>query len=62
MEILIYNEILKPPHMFDFILPPINNTDPHILFPEPEAKLDTNQLLPEDEPTDIQTLYHLLHY
>ena len=55
MEILIYNEILTPLHMFDFILPPINDTDPPIMFSEPEAKLNTNQLLPADEATDIQT-------
>ena len=55
MKILIYNEILIRPHMFDFILPPINDMDSPILFPEPEAKLNTNQLLPIDEHTDIQT-------
>ena len=55
MEILIYNEILTPLHMFDFILPPIKDTDPHTMFPEPEAKLNTNQLIPADKPTDIHT-------
>ena len=55
MEVLIYNEILTPPHMFDFSLPPINDTGLPILFPEPEAKLNTNQLPPKDEPTDMQT-------
>ena len=39
--------------MFHFILPPINDTDPPILFPEPETKLNTNQPLLADEPTDI---------
>ena len=55
MEVLIYNEKLTPLHMFDFILPPINDTDYPIMFPEPEVKLNTNQLLPADEATDIQT-------
>ena len=40
--------------MFDLILPPINDTDPPILFPEPDTKLNTNQFLPADKPTYIQ--------
>ena len=53
MELLTSNEILTPPHMFDLPLPPINDIDPPILFPEPKSKLNTNQFSPEDESADI---------
>ena len=55
MEVLIYNEILTPPHMFDLPLTLINDTDPPIFFSESEAKLNINQLPPIDKPTDIHT-------
>ena len=39
--------------MFDLTLPPINDMDPPILFPESESKLNNNQLSPTDEPMYI---------
>ena len=53
MGVLLSNEILTPLHMFDLTLPPINDMDPPILFPESEAKLNNNQLSPTDEPIYI---------
>ena len=46
--------------MSNLPLSPINDTYPPVLLPEPEAKLNTNQLSPTDKPADILSSHPLL--
>ena len=58
--LLMSNEILTPSPMSDLPLQRINNTDPPVFLPEPEATLNTNQLSPVDNPADIVSSFPLL--
>ena len=53
VELLIPNEILTQPPMFDPPLLPTNDIDTHIVLSEPESKIDSPPLPPADELADI---------
>ena len=48
VELIIYNVILTPLSLSNLQLPLINHTNPPVVLPEPEDKLDTPPLSPEN--------------
>ena len=60
VELLIPDEILTHPPMSDPSLPLINDTDPTLVLPKPEAKLNAPPLPPANEHVGIVTFPPLL--
>jgi len=48
VKLIIYNVILTPLSLSNPPLPPINHTNPPVVLPKPEDKLDTPPLSPEN--------------
>ena len=60
MKLQIPDEIIIFSYLFDTSLPLINDTYPHLVLSEPEAKLNDPLLPPADGPIDIVASFLLL--